>query len=300
MKKIISLLLCCLLLITSACGKTNEEVVEPDKEIVGADWRTYKAYGFSGRVVDGMLTDVYVELVPDTGVVRLIEDDITYTIIQELKVMHEPIFDAAYIENNVTFEDCDGDDVEDVIIFDMDGDKTIAEVFLFDENAGEYVYSETVSTNETIRMNASAEIPGDYEFLHVEYRDIVEAEASTSPEHLYRLYDIDGNGYRELIIQTGDDGAFEIYYPLYDGDKVVGALSAGVIPGSEDGTFAYDDEYTLIMNRFVQGARYVYTINLSEGELVIEETYAAEEEEYGFDGTELELYAVTNEFDLYE
>ena len=66
-----------------------------------------------------------------------------------------------------------------------------------------------------------------------------------------KLYDIDGNGYRELIIQTGDDGAFEIYYPLYDGDKVVGALSAGIIPGSED-------------------------------------------------GTELELYAVTNEFDLYE
>lgn len=330
MKKLLCILLCVALGLTCACGakgtdKTNQEKNEDqgneatkapettegaknqneqtetdENQIAGDDWRTYKGYAIIERVNDGIAEDVYVEAVQENGVVRLIKDSKAYNLIQAVQTMHEKIYDVVYLESNIMFMDMNGDGVEDLIIPDLIGEEIIAEVFLYDATLGEYVYSELESIKEATRRNSSGNVPGAYEIYHWEYESVLQTVAAEYPENQYFLYDVNRDGVSELVIQTCEDGSYEIYFPSYDGETVVGARSAGVVGGSEQGTFAYDEDGKLLMNRFVQGVRYVMEVTITDQAVDEQEIYAAEEEEYGFTGTELALCPVTDSFAIYE
>lgn len=309
MKKLLGILLCMIMVMTCACGGATSEddtvrdkknntvnsVDEPDdNQIVGADWRTFKPYGIAKRVIDGMEEDIYIETFPESGIVRLLEDSSSYNIIQEIETMHEMIYDQNYLEENVEFSEVNGDGIVDLIIPDKIGEEIIGEVYLYDVESKMYVYSELDSINMATLLNGFEDGPDVYTMYHWEYEDVVTAQAIMNPDNKYFLYDVNGDNEPELVIQTSEGDEYEIYYPLYDGGTLVGAMSAGIVPGSEDGIFAYDENGICLMNRYIQGARYVYEVSVFEGEVVTNEIYAAEEKEYAFDGTEFVLTEVTD------
>lgn len=309
MKKYLGILLLIVMVFTCGCSSASvvsavtekvEDISGKDDEVLGADWRTYKAYGLVQRNVNGNEEYVYVEAFTDSGEVRLIKDEAAFNILQTIKVMHDRIYDREYIENNVTFSDYNDDGIEDLVLTDLNGDSFIAEVYIYDPARQEFVFSELDSANLTSQKNGKDMAASDQSAFLEEIEAVLETEAAANPDNGYFLFDVNGDGDMDVFTQTGEEKVFELYYPLYDGDLVVGAMSAGVIPGSEQSIFACDDNGALIMNRFVQGARYVYTVSLSECEVVTEEIYSAEEEEYGFDGTEIPLWAVTDTTPLYE
>ncbi|MCQ2408789.1 MAG: hypothetical protein MJ065_09740 [Oscillospiraceae bacterium] len=135
-KNFIWALLCISALMLCACGKTAEP------PIAGADWRTFKGYGMTTREMNGTPETVYIESFSESAIVRLLEDSDDYTIIQEIKLDHEKIYDQGFLEANVVFSDVDGDGIQDMTVKDMNGDTLIEEVYIYDESTGEYVFKQ--------------------------------------------------------------------------------------------------------------------------------------------------------------
>lgn len=136
-KAILSVLACSLLIVLCACGGLKNE----EQPIAGADWRTYKGYGITERVINGVAEKIYIESFSASGVVRLLADADDYTIIQELTLEHGKIYDQGYLETSVVFKDVNGDEIPDVVITDLQDGTPVEEIFVYDADNNLYVFS---------------------------------------------------------------------------------------------------------------------------------------------------------------
>ena len=109
-----------------------------------------------------------------------------------------------------------------------------------------------------------------------------------SSDYYYYLFDIDGNGVVELIIDNGQSIMSEEYRDVYtiENGKLV---HCGIIGGKTQYSLSYKND-SLYQNRGIQGALIVEEITLKDGKLSFREIFNDYVDEYVNYGTDLYGY----------
>ena len=314
--KVLGLLAVMMLAFCSGCGK--EEAKEPEKETtekeetdvsrssssrdtepeVGGDWRTWNAFHIVEWETPDYYEDLYLTVYDPEAGITVVHDYDEYTEMCILDI--GGVADEDTIWDSMLVYDMDDDGYDDLFFEDIYDGVEYYYAFLYDPSIDEFVYDEAYSAAEASTLNPGSDLTA-YEEAYIPVIQEAEQENDSACYYLFNINE-DTDDIYELIVEYGEDRELQVYtigaqteygfYAVYIGSLASSADYAYVTMDAYDGD-AFDGMLTL--NVCVQGVRWLYAYSVDDSfDLVEQEVYEVEEDDYNIDGEMLDRYSVSD------